>query len=139
MDMEKLTKKEMEIFELITCCNSRDEVFRLSDTTQKYFNVCLSGIYDKTKDFVNYRTERNKFEELQEYCKKNPTFLTPFTGNKKIDERVLQTKIELAIARIRENLLCVQKETDMQIKVLNKLENELIKSVTVQKGDATNE
>lgn len=124
------TPKEQEIFNLILRCATRDEVFQLANTTTKYFDTCLNGIYNKTDKYVKYRTLRGKFSELQGFLKQNPTFLTPFIplaeSGATLDDAVINAKIKRAIENVREELLMQADEIDMQLKALCRLESKLL-------------
>lgn len=124
------TPKEQEIFNLILRCATRDEVFKLANTTAKYFDVCLNGIYNKTDKYVKYRTQRGKFNELQGFLKQNPTFLTPFIplaeSGATLDDAVISAKIKRAIENVREELLLQADEIDNQLKALCRLESKLL-------------
>lgn len=75
--MEKFTIRELEIFNLIKQGVSRSDLFTKVKTTTACVQAALCQIYEKTEDFVNYRTQRNKFEELQMFLRNNPTAFTP--------------------------------------------------------------
>lgn len=79
--MEKFTKRELVIFNLIKQGKNKGEILAEIDTTPANFAAALTGIFKKTDPFVCYHTERTKFEELREYLRKNPTMFTPIPAN----------------------------------------------------------
>lgn len=96
--MEKLTKKEYEILELIRRGESKSSIIMELKTTPNIINQYFSSIYKKTDFFVCYHSERNKFEELQGYFRNNPTAFSIISNesnekdSKKIEQLEQQTK-----------------------------------------------
>lgn len=96
--MEKLTKKEYEILELIRHGKSKSSIIMELKTTPNIINQYFSSIYKKTDFFVCYHSERNKFEELQGYLRNNPMVFSVVSNQsnekdlKKIEQLEQQTK-----------------------------------------------
>ena len=119
--MEKLTKKEYEILELIRRGESKSSIIMELKTTPNIINQYFSSIYKKTDFFVCYHSERNKFEELQGYFRNNPTAFSIISNesnekdSKKIEQLEQQTK------SLRNTVEILTKEnTDLKKKSENK-------------------
>lgn len=67
----KFTKLEKDILTAIASGKTKDDILAEKITTLKCLMNTLSNIYKKTAELVQYRTERNKFDELQKYLKEN--------------------------------------------------------------------
>lgn len=96
--MEKLTKKEYEILELIRHGKSKSSIIMELKTTPNIINQYFSSIYKKTDFLVCYHSAKNKFEELQGYLRNNPTAFSVVSNEsnekdlKKIEQLEQQTK-----------------------------------------------
>ncbi len=96
--MEKLTKKEYEILELIRHGKSKSSIIMELKTTPNTINQYFSSIYKKTDFLVCYHSAKNKFEELQGYLRNNPTAFSVVSNEsnekdlKKIEQLEQQTK-----------------------------------------------
>lgn len=85
----KFTKLEKDILTAIASGKTKDDILAEKITTLKCLMNTLSNIYKKTAELVQYRTERNKFDELQKYLKENSVL--PFlVGNQ--PENTTQTE-----------------------------------------------
>lgn len=108
--MEKLTKREYEILELIRQGKSKSEILTTTKTSLKFLAQYLTRIFKKTDYLVAYHTERSKFEELQAYCRNNPTAFTIFPNenseqmstNSSLEKE--RNKIELDIVSVLSDL-----------------------------------
>ena len=67
----KFTKLEKDILTAIASGKTKDDILAEKITTLKCLMNTLTNIYKKTSELVQYRTERNKFDELQKYLKEN--------------------------------------------------------------------
>lgn len=67
----KFTKLEKDIITAIASGKTKDDILAEKITTLKCLLNTLTNIYKKTAELVQYRTERNKFDELQKYLKEN--------------------------------------------------------------------
>lgn len=96
--MEKLTKKEYEILELIRHGESKNSIIAELKTTPNVANQYFSSIYKKTDFLVCYHSAKNKFEELQGYLRNNPTVFSVVSNEsnekdlKKIEQLEQQIK-----------------------------------------------
>ncbi len=96
--MEKLTKKEYEILELIRHGKSKSSIIMELKTTPNIINQYFSTIYKKTDFLVCYHSAKNKFEELQGYLRNNPTAFSVVSNEsnekdlKEIEQLKQQTK-----------------------------------------------
>ena len=70
--MEKFNSMEYKVFNLIKNGKTRNEIIAEKVTTPANLSLILTGIYKKTAEFVNYHSERGKFEELAAYLRNNP-------------------------------------------------------------------
>lgn len=102
--MEKFTKKELQVLNLIREQKSKDEIFRKLETTTTYFNFILAGLYKKTDEFVGYKTERKKFEELSFYLRKNPTAFSPMPTSEDLKAET-QAQKQVCISGDNANIL----------------------------------
>lgn len=86
----KFTKLEKDILTTIANGKTKDDILAEKITTLKYLMNTLSNIYKKTAELVQYKTERNKFEELQKYLKENSVL--PFlVGNQPENSAITET------------------------------------------------
>lgn len=75
--MEKFNSMEYKVFNLIKNGKTRNEIIAEKVTTPANLSLILTGIYKKTAEFVNYHSERGKFEELAAYLRNNPDTFGP--------------------------------------------------------------
>ena len=119
--MEKLTKKEYEILELIRHSKSKSSIIMELKTMPNIINQYFSSIYKKTDFLVCYHSAKNKFEELQGYLRNNPTAFSVVSNEsnekdlKKIEQLEQQTK------SLGDTVEILTKEnTDLKKKIENK-------------------
>ena len=86
----KFTKLEKDILTAIASGKTKDDILAEKITTLKCLMNTLTNIYKKTAELVEYRTERNKFDELQKYLKENSVL--PFlVGNQPENSATTET------------------------------------------------
>ena len=86
----KFTKLEKDILTAIANGKTKDDILAEKITTMKCLMNTLTNIYKKTAELVEYRTERNKFDELQKYLKENSVL--PFlVGNQPENSATTET------------------------------------------------
>ena len=77
------TNLERQIITAVAQGKSKSDILAEKITTAKCLNNTLTRIYANLQDVVQFRTERNKYEELAKYLKENSTnFLFFETENK---------------------------------------------------------
>ena len=94
--MEKLTRSEMKIFELIKAGKTKEEILNEKITTASNLNFLLTQIYKKTDDIVGYRTAKDKYNELVCFMRNHPHIfsITPKKG-KKIHDQILTPNMKI--------------------------------------------
>lgn len=133
--MEKLTKKEYEILELIRHGKSKSSIIMELKTMPNIINQYFSSIYKKTDFLVCYHSAKNKFEELQGYLRNNPTAFSVVSNEsnekdlKKIEQLEQQTK---SLGNTVEIL--TKENTDLKKKSENK-SKEKAAPVEIQKSE----
>lgn len=75
----KFTKLEKDILMAIASGKTKDDILAEKITTLKCLINTLTAIYKKTAELVQYKTERNKFEELSKFIKENSVLLMQVT------------------------------------------------------------
>lgn len=75
----KFTKLEKDILIAIASGKTKDDILAEKITTLKCLMNTLTAIYKKTAELVQYKTERNKFEELSKFIKENSVLLMQVT------------------------------------------------------------
>lgn len=75
----KFTKLEKDILMAIASGKTKDNILAEKITTLKCLMNTLTAIYKKTAELVQYKTERNKFEELSKFIKENSVLLMQIT------------------------------------------------------------
>ncbi len=75
----KFTKLEKDILMAIASGKTKDNILAEKITTLKCLMNTLTAIYKKTAELVQYKTERNKFEELSKFIKENSVLLMQVT------------------------------------------------------------
>ncbi|MBR2526519.1 hypothetical protein IKE67_08665 [bacterium] len=93
--MEKFTKTELQIVDLIRQQKTKSEIQSIIKTTAAYFNVIMSNIFRKTDEFVGYKTERSKFDELRCYLRNNPTAFSPMPTNEDLNTESAEPKKQI--------------------------------------------
>lgn len=115
---EKLTKREMEILELIRQGKSKSTILLEMKTTPNIVNNYFSSIYKKTDCLVCYRSAKTKFEELQGFLRNNPTAFTVATNeSNQIDLQTIE-----GLKAQKENL---KKQNAGLVEIKEKLEKEV--------------
>lgn len=133
--MEKLTKKEYEILELIRHGKSKSSIIMELKTMPNIINQYFSSIYKKTDFLVCYHSAKNKFEELQGYLRNNPTAFSVVSNEsnekdlKKIEQLEQQTK---SLGNTVEIL--TKENTDLKKKSENKSKEKAV-PVEIQKNE----
>lgn len=69
--IERFTPQELKIFNLLRAGKTKTDIINEKVTTTSNLNFLLSSIYKKTEDMVKYHSEKNKYEELLEFIRKN--------------------------------------------------------------------
>ena len=67
------TNLERQIITAVAQGKSKSDILAEKITTAKCLNNTLTRIYANLQDVVQFRTERNKYEELAKYLKENST------------------------------------------------------------------
>ena len=98
--IERFTPQELRIFNLLKAGKTKTDIINEKITTTANLNLLLSGIYKKTEDVVKYHSERNKYEELLEFIRKNAEPFTAAPENQK-EKMISADKIISAIDKLK--------------------------------------
>lgn len=97
----KFTKLEKDILMAIASGKTKDDILAEKITTLKCLINTSTAIYKKTAELVQYKTERNKFEELSKFIKENS--ILPFlTETSPEDKEVTENKTESTTEKTEE-------------------------------------
>ena len=103
--MEKFNSMEYKVFNLIKNGKTRNEIIAEKVTTPANLSLILTGIYKKTAEFVNYHSERGKFEELAAYLRNNPDISGAILLSEKADiEKIVLNALETVGNKIENDL-----------------------------------
>jgi len=122
--MDKFTKKELEIIDLVRQQKTKSEIQCSLQTTTAYLNLILSNIFRKTDEFVGYKTERSKFDELRCYMRNNPTAFSPIPTNEELKSENENASIspdaaKKVVEQIGQNMLKEIGKSSMTIRLVS--------------------
>ena len=140
--MEKLTRSELRIFELLRKGKTKEEILSSKVTTASNLSYILSQIYRKTEDIVHYHSAKDKYGELLCYLRNHPDefSIIPFNESRKKQKQTEMPKtktkqecpynlIQNAINNLGFKYTRLINNTTQKMSMLDELSKDLLKEI----------